>query len=185
MYLHSRGVCHRDLSLENILVSQGCQRVIINDFGVADDISVTQKSNWNYGSVGKSRYSAPETLQRDRPYDGRFADVFSLGRILYLMLAGRYGVTSAISDPYQMERMVEHTWWRTPHVSNLAKDFLQRLLEGRPEDRLSTFENDQQLVILDHDWLKSYRHHIPREELRRLRLRTWQCWIQSPNVSSI
>ena len=82
-YLHSHGFCHRDLKPENILLDQANQ-VKIGDFGFArwmrDNIAET--------SCGSPHYAAPEVI-RGIPYDGRCADVWSSGVILYTLLCGK------------------------------------------------------------------------------------------------
>jgi len=80
-YLHNRSICHRDLKPENILLDRFNQ-VKIADFGFArwmpEDIANT--------SCGSPHYAAPEVIKGLR-YDGRNADVWSLGVILYALLS--------------------------------------------------------------------------------------------------
>ena len=82
-YLHQHCICHRDLKPENILLDHS-DRVKIGDFGFArwmpDKIAET--------SCGSPHYAAPEVI-RGIAYDGRKADIWSCGVILYALLAGR------------------------------------------------------------------------------------------------
>jgi serine/threonine protein kinase len=82
---HAQGVVHRDIKPANILLENGVARVRITDFGLAraiDDASLTQS-----GVVaGTPQYMAPEQASGDA-IDER-ADLFSLGSVLYTMLAG-------------------------------------------------------------------------------------------------
>jgi hypothetical protein len=82
---HAQGVVHRDIKPGNILLENGVGRVRITDFGLAraiDDASMTQS-----GVVaGTPQYMAPEQACGDA-IDER-ADLFSLGSVLYTMLAG-------------------------------------------------------------------------------------------------
>jgi BR serine/threonine kinase len=82
-YLHAHAICHRDLKPENILLDE-FDNVRIADFGFAR----WMKSNVAETSCGSPHYAAPEVI-RGHPYDGRAADVWSCGVILYALLAGR------------------------------------------------------------------------------------------------
>ena len=81
-YLHSHGICHRDLKPENILLDRN-NRIKVADFGFARWVrrSIAETS------CGSPHYAAPEVI-RGIPYDGRRADIWSLGVILYALLAG-------------------------------------------------------------------------------------------------
>ena len=80
-YLHTLGICHRDLKPENILLDEQCN-IKIADFGFARFL----KSNIADTSCGSPHYAAPEVI-RGESYDGRAADIWSCGVILYALLA--------------------------------------------------------------------------------------------------
>jgi BR serine/threonine kinase len=80
-YLHSLGICHRDLKPENILLDEHLN-IKIADFGFARFV----KSNIAETACGSPHYAAPEVIS-GLPYDGRGADVWSCGVILYALLA--------------------------------------------------------------------------------------------------
>jgi BR serine/threonine kinase len=82
-YLHQHGICHRDLKLENILLDS-THHIKIADFGYAR----WMKSNTVTTSCGSPHYAAPEVI-RGSQYDGRMADVWSVGVILFALLAGK------------------------------------------------------------------------------------------------
>jgi serine/threonine protein kinase len=82
-FLHAHAICHRDLKPENILLDQH-NDVKIGDFGFAR----WMKRNIVDTSCGSPHYAAPEVV-RGIPYDGRAADVWSCGVILFALLAGR------------------------------------------------------------------------------------------------
>ena len=86
-YAHEHGVIHRDLKPENILLQSG--EPVVADFGIALAVSkaggarVTQTGL----SLGTPQYMSPEQATGDRTIDAR-SDVYSVGALLYEMLAG-------------------------------------------------------------------------------------------------
>jgi serine/threonine-protein kinase len=86
-HAHSRGVLHRDVKPENILLAGG--QALIADFGLARAIGAAdyRKLTETGVIVGTPYYMSPEQLLEDRNLDQR-ADIYSLGCILYEMLTG-------------------------------------------------------------------------------------------------
>lgn len=80
-YLHVHAICHRDLKLDNILLDS-YNMVKIADFGFAR----WMKENVAETSCGTPHYAAPEIVKGLR-YDGRMADIWSCGVILYCLVA--------------------------------------------------------------------------------------------------
>lgn len=86
-YAHERGVVHRDVKPENILIEKDTGRALIADFGIAQQVHGPDVS----GEVaGTARFMAPEQALGDA-LDGR-ADLYALGVTLYLAATGRYPV---------------------------------------------------------------------------------------------
>jgi serine/threonine protein kinase len=86
-YAHGRGVLHRDVKPENILLAGG--RALVADFGLARAIGAAdyRKLTATGIIVGTVFYMSPEQLREDRDLDGR-TDIYGLGCIFYEMLAG-------------------------------------------------------------------------------------------------
>ena len=91
-YAHRRGVVHRDIKPENILVSNG--HALVADFGIARAIGLAGGATLTGVGfpIGTAAYMSPEQATAASPVDGR-SDIYSLGCVLYEMLAGRMAFT--------------------------------------------------------------------------------------------
>jgi TolB-like protein/Flp pilus assembly protein TadD len=97
-YAHSRGVVHRDIKPENILLTE--THALVSDFGIARAVagSARETSLTESGlAVGTPHYMSPEQATAARQIDGR-TDVYSLGAVLYEMLAGEPPFTGATAQ---------------------------------------------------------------------------------------
>lgn len=165
-HLQRMGICHRDMSLENILVDEFkrsvvidlgmCLRVPYDNGGEVTDVSAgtLRRLVQPLLPCGKPNYISPEVLRSEEPFDGFAIDIWATGVILFIMLVGLPPWEFAREeDPrYRMvvrgglERMLK-SWDRV--VSPLAADLLQKMLQEDPRQRLSLVE------IKDHPWVLS------------------------------
>ena len=137
-YLHSTlGVAHRDLSLENVLLSRGVCK--ITDFGVSTDA----RRMCDGGQVGKEFYMAPEVVAGDR-YDPTLADVWSLGIVWFVLLTGSPLLSLASPSVKGFKALAQYgvgavlTSWG--YADRLSKDtiiVLEKMLEIDPRQRIS------------------------------------------------
>ena len=85
-YVHSKGLVHRDMKPSNVLLAQD-GRYVLADFGIVYDETATTKLTKNLTTMGTPEYMSPEQAQGLK-VDGR-SDIYSLGIVLYEMLAGK------------------------------------------------------------------------------------------------
>eukprot|EP01119_Soliformovum_irregulare_P001563 TRINITY_DN1126_c0_g1_i1.p1 TRINITY_DN1126_c0_g1~~TRINITY_DN1126_c0_g1_i1.p1 ORF type:complete len:263 (+),score=61.82 TRINITY_DN1126_c0_g1_i1:95-883(+) len=140
-FMHSKGVAHRDIKLENIMLSTD-GKVKIIDFGMCQTMWSARCTD----HVGSYQYCAPEVLDRKRNYNGYMADVWSLGVVLYALLFGQLPFSS--SDFREM-KTAQHLDLYIPStkVSASAQNLLREMLQVDPLKRI-TMKN-----IALHDWL--------------------------------
>ncbi len=88
-YAHARGVVHRDIKPDNILLDKDTGRAMVTDFGIARAVQESGDSRLTATGVaiGTPAYMSPEQAAGDREIDGR-SDLYSLGIVGYQMLAG-------------------------------------------------------------------------------------------------
>lgn len=140
---HRLGIVHRDLKPSNILL--GKRGVCVLDFGVAKVLGSSAESTATHAStgsgqlVGTPRYMSPEQCLGQRI--GAGSDLYSLGVLLYEMLAGR----PPFVDPLQTALLVKQATAPAPPLPRLRQDIprslalaVHSLLAKRPEDRPRT-----------------------------------------------
>ena len=83
--MHNLGILHRDLKLENIMMSSNEEEAVpkLADFGLSKIIGPGEMSTDSYGTVG---YCSPEVLKKE-PYSYS-CDIWSMGCIFHAMLSG-------------------------------------------------------------------------------------------------
>ncbi|CAG8489662.1 13483_t:CDS:2 [Ambispora leptoticha] len=159
-YLHGNNIIHRDLKLENILLTELYPSptgpiIKLTDFGLARFIDPSSPILTT--RCGSEEYAAPELLINGK-YDGRQTDIWSLGIILYVLLVGYLPFDL---EPGQTKRQFyykiaqanykfpkpEKESGRRATISEEAKDLVKMILQSNPKRRATL---DQ---IKQHRWL--------------------------------
>ena len=95
---HEQGVVHRDLKPANVLSDRAKRQVLIADFGLAHVVE-HQGAASTGGVKGTPAYMSPEQWSSGKPHPvGPLSDLYSLGVILYEMLAGRVPFTGTVFE---------------------------------------------------------------------------------------
>ena len=137
-YAHRHGVVHRDVKPENILLHEGA--AMVADFGIGKALTAPGGSITQTGiAVGTPAYMSPEQASGDGDVDGR-SDLYSLGCVLYEMLAGEQPFTGPTAQAVITRRFVAPI----PMVSHLrdvpdgVDGAVARALARTPVDRFAS-----------------------------------------------
>ncbi|KAH8105209.1 Pkinase-domain-containing protein [Cristinia sonorae] len=159
-YCHKNNVVHRDLKIENILISQTGNIKII-DFGLSNLYDPVHHLSTFCGSL---YFAAPELLNA-KVYTGPEVDVWSFGVVLYVLVCGKvpFDDQSMPALHAKIKRgLVEYPVW----LSAECKHLLTRMLVTNPAARASLTE------VLNHQWMQRGHkgppdsHLVHREPLR-------------------
>ena len=136
LFLHSNGVIHRDLKLDNILINPSTSEIYLTDFGLS-----TMESDLVTGEVGSLLYMAPETLKKDYLYNNSI-DMYSFGICLLEMLTKEMPYNE-YSFSELLEKKSEHTL-PLPLSLKKVKDnvlvtLIKNLLSYDPDERPTAY----------------------------------------------
>jgi MAP/microtubule affinity-regulating kinase len=164
-YCHLAGVAHRDLKLENVLLTEkGAIKVI--DFGLSHVYPVgaggaVDRSTRLHDVCGSKSYAAPEVLANLAVgYDGYAADMWSLGVSIFAMLSGFFPLDEATANDWRYPKLLEtqrrggstvstvYAWYKRPvHLSPEVVHMINGLLTIDPQRRM-TMEQ-----LRNHPWI--------------------------------
>lgn len=141
-FLHSKGIAHRDLKLENILLDNSFN-VKVADFGFAREI---EGDNLLSTQCGSPIFTAPEVIS-NRPYDGRSADMWSLGVIVFALVTGKIPWTETENQSRLFYEIQTARYHVPEEFGREFASFVGGLMHPQP---LMRFTADQ---AMQHPWL--------------------------------
>ncbi|AHG92698.1 protein kinase (plasmid) [Gemmatirosa kalamazoonensis] len=140
-HAHARGVVHRDVKPENVLLQDG--HALVADFGIALALEHAggERLTLTGLTLGTPQYMAPEQAAAERALDAR-VDVYALGAVLHEMLVGEPPFASGASRQVVLQRMLHEPpaplVTRRPEVPPSLDAAVRRALEKRPDARFAT-----------------------------------------------
>jgi serine/threonine protein kinase/tetratricopeptide (TPR) repeat protein len=139
-YAHQEGIVHRDIKPENIMLAG--RHALVADFGIARALgsSGAQRLTETGLAIGTPAYMSPEQATGERELDGR-SDIYSLGIVLYEMLAGEPPFGGATAQAMIARRFTETARpLRTVRetVPEAVEEAVAKALAKAPADRFST-----------------------------------------------
>ncbi len=165
-HAHQRGIIHRDIKAENILIERGSDRAMVTDFGIARFAEAAPLTATGQ-LLGTVYYVSPEQVSGD-PVDAR-SDLYSLGVVGYLALSGRFPFDSELASAV----LVSHVTKTPAPLASIAPEvpaalasIIDRCLAKSPAHRYASA--DDLLAALDVAAPEVERHAAGRPPLPRL-----------------
>lgn len=169
LHLQRKGVCHRDIRLDNLVLEANGKNLVLIDFGLALRVPYADSSNYggvsdvsegigrllmiSLGQSGNLMYVPPEVIANE-PFDGFAADIWSAGVVLFVLLIGlapfKWAHNSDVRYAQIMRgQLKDLIGVQSPGtmISDAACDLLQNMMWSDPQQRLTLAQ------ILQHPWV--------------------------------
>jgi serine/threonine-protein kinase len=137
-HAHHRGIIHRDIKAENILIERATDRALVTDFGIARFADATPLTATGQ-VLGTVYYVSPEQVNGEA-IDAR-SDIYSLGVVGFLALTGRFPFDADIASAV----LVAHVLKQAPTITSVNRDvppalaaIIDRCMAKNPADRYAS-----------------------------------------------
>ncbi|MBD0263751.1 MAG: serine/threonine protein kinase [Tolypothrix sp. Co-bin9] len=132
-HLHTRGIIHRDISPENIILRESDRLPVLIDFGVVKELATKLQSlnaSTPITTVGKLGYAPSEQMQTGRAYPS--SDLYALAVTVLVLLTGK--------EPQELfdENQLTWNWQKLVKVDPRFAQILNRMLSHSPSDRFAS-----------------------------------------------
>lgn len=174
LYLQRKGIFHRDIALENLLISKS-NKVRIIDLGMSLRVPYSDPCNEGcvtdvsegearrllkqQGKGGRLMYMAPEVLAENEAFDGYGADLWSSGIILFVLCVGLAPFKFAEDSEKRYAKISSgglRSLMKSLKITLSLEvcDLIQNMLREDPNDRLSLAE------VMNHPWVMGEKMHF-------------------------
>ncbi len=140
-YAHERGIIHRDIKPGNVMIDAETGEPVLMDFGLAKEMSEQAEALTETGDVmGTPADMAPEQAAGRKDQMGPAADIYSLGAVLYELVAGRPPFQGTVGEVLMKVQSVEAMPLRkvAPRVHRDLETICAKALATIPADRYSS-----------------------------------------------
>src|SRR5687768_12007274 len=146
-YAHERGVVHRDIKPDNILLDAATGRTMVTDFGIARAASGGDAGRLTATgmAIGTPAYMSPEQAAGDREIDGR-SDLYSLGVVAYQMLVGEPPFVANSTPAMLVKHISERPTPVTQRRSDIPQDLARAVMVLLEKDPAMRFPSASSLV---------------------------------------
>ncbi|KAL9230247.1 hypothetical protein vseg_005625 [Gypsophila vaccaria] len=179
---HNRGVYHRDLKLENLLIDEDGS-LKVSDFGLSALAESKREDGMLHTTCGTPAYVAPEVINR-RGYDGAKADIWSCGVILFALLSGHLPFQDA--NLIEMYRKITRADYQCPTwFPSDVRRLLLKILDPNPKTRIPISK------IMENSWFKKGLGTRPKKlkassiETTPVEARTLEKKLESPRPTNL
>ena len=144
-YAHERGVVHRDIKPDNILLDAESGRPMVTDFGIARAVSDDSRLTATGMAIGTPAYMSPEQAAGERVIDGR-SDIYALGIVAYQMLSGEPPFSAGSTPAMLVKHISETPVPIAQRRSDVPPDLAQAVMLMLEKDPANRFPSAGDLV---------------------------------------
>ncbi|ELP94242.1 hypothetical protein EIN_186790 [Entamoeba invadens IP1] len=136
VYLHAKGIIHRDLKLENVMWTGSGYEIRVSDFGLGRTVGKNSRAE----TICGTQIFTPPELYSGKTYDGTKMDVYSCGVMVYMMLTSQFPFDMKMQSSELVQKIIKGEFIpraKFTKVSPEVVDLMQNMLLGNPEKRFS------------------------------------------------